>query len=51
MSRYGFGSNVHTLGGSSRRSTTTTFDDIQTQIIRDKYLTNISPLNNIFTKR
>ena len=43
MSRYGFGSNVHTLGGtigspggSSRRTTrsTTTFDDIQTQIIR-----------------
>ena len=35
MSRYGFGSNVHTLGGNSRRSTsTTTFDDIQAQIIR-----------------
>ena len=43
MSRYGFGSNVHTLsgtigspGGSSRRTmrSTNTFDDIQTQIIR-----------------
>ena len=35
MSHYGYGSNVHTLGGGSRRSTTTTsFEDIQTQIIR-----------------
>ena len=37
MSRYGFGSNVHTLSGSSRRSSvsrsTITFDDIQTLII------------------
>lgn len=37
MSRYGFGSNVHTLGGSSRRSSvarsTITFDDIQSLII------------------